>query len=455
MVSPPETEEAESLVFNTTVERNGWDISLVIPKDDIFGSLRRVGTLVGILQLLGLMLIIAMLQSVVRRERRFRDMDKQRERIAGELKIATGIQMSMVPKTFPPFPERHDLDMSATIIPAKEVGGDLYDFFIRDEKLFFCVGDVSGKGVPAALVMAVTRTTFRNMSAREDSPGRIVQAMNDGLSSMNESNMFVTLFCGVLDLKNGHLRFCNAGHNPPMALTDAIRPLDVIPNLPIGIMEGFEFQEQEMPFHYDDALFLYTDGLTEAENATHEQFGVDRTKAALSGLKSAQEHLDNIKRHVTDFVGDAPQSDDLTILFIHYLPSSHHLTLKNDIGQVSLLPAFVEDAVKASGLNPEVTDSLTLAIEEAVVNVIDYAYPEGVAGEVDIDAATTDKALIFTITDKGKPFDPTSRGEVDINAGVEERPIGGLGIHLVRQIMDDVRYERRGDKNVLILTKKH
>ena len=455
MVSPPETEEAESLVFNTTVERNGWDISLVIPKDDIFGSLRRVGTLVGILQLLGLMLIIAMLQSVVRRERRFRDMDKQRERIAGELKIATGIQMSMVPKTFPPFPERHDLDMSATIIPAKEVGGDLYDFFIRDEKLFFCVGDVSGKGVPAALVMAVTRTTFRNMSAREDSPGRIVQAMNDGLSSMNESNMFVTLFCGVLDLKNGHLRFCNAGHNPPMALTDAIRPLDVLPNLPIGIMEGFEFQEQEMPFHYDDALFLYTDGLTEAENATHEQFGVDRTKAALSVRKSAQEHLDNIKRHVTDFVGDAPQSDDLTILFIHYLPSSHHLTLKNDIGQVSLLPAFVEDAVKASGLNPEVTDSLTLAIEEAVVNVIDYAYPEGVAGEVDIDAATTDKALIFTITDKGKPFDPTSRGEVDINAGVEERPIGGLGIHLVRQIMDDVRYERRGDKNVLILTKKH
>ena len=177
--------------------------------------------------------------------------------------------------------------------------------------------------------------------------------------------------------------------------------------------------------------------------------------AALSGLKSAQEHLDNIKRHVTDFVGDAPQSDDLTILFIHYLPSSHHLTLKNDIGQVSLLPAFVEDAVKASGLNPEVTDSLTLAIEEAVVNVIDYAYPEGVAGEVDIDAATTDKALIFTITDKGKPFDPTSRGEVDINAGVEERPIGGLGIHLVRQIMDDVRYERRVDKNVLILTKKY
>ena len=401
------------------------------------------------------LIIILMLQSFIRGERRYRELDKQRERIAGELQIATGIQMSMVPKTFPPFPERHDLDLAATIVPAKEVGGDLYDFFIRNEKLFFCVGDVSGKGVPAALVMAVTRTTFRNLSAHEDSPGRIVCAMNDSLSSMNESNMFVTFFCGVLDLAGGRLRYCNAGHNPPMTLTDAIRPLPVIPNLPLGIMGGFEFQEQEMPFRYDDALFLYTDGLTEAENAAHEQFGEERMEKALHGRKSAQDHLENIKKQVAGFVGDAPQSDDLTILFVHYVPSSRCLTLHNSIDQVSLLPAFVEDAVKASNLKAEVADSLNLALEEAVVNVINYAYPEGTVGEVIIDAATTDSALTFTITDNGKPFDPTARKEVDINASVEERPIGGLGIHLVRQIMDDVRYERRGGKNVLILTKKY
>ena len=455
MVSPPAVQDPKSLVFDTTVERTGWTISLVIPESDIFGVLRRVGTIVGILQLLGLLIIILMLQSFIKGERRFRELDKQRERIAGELQIATGIQMSMVPKTFPPFPERHDLDMAATIVPAKEVGGDLYDFFIRDEKLFFCVGDVSGKGIPAALVMAVTRTTFRNLSAHEDSPGRIVRAMNDSLSAMNESNMFVTFFCGVLDLKNGHLRYCNAGHNPPMTLTDAIRALPVVPNLPLGIMGGMEFQEQEMPFGYDDALFLYTDGLTEAENESHEQFGEARMEAALHGRKSAQVHLDNMKQKVADFVGDASQSDDLTLLFIHYVPSSRCLVLQNNIDQVSLLPAFVEDAVKASKLNPKLTDSLNLALEEAVVNVINYAYPEGTAGEVLIDAATTDRALTFTITDGGKPFDPTAREEVDINASVEDRPIGGLGIHLVRQIMDDVRYERRGEKNVLILTKKY
>lgn len=311
---------ATSYVYFAPIERTGWSMSIVIPEDDIYGELKRISGIVLLLQILGLAMIVIMLYSFVRGQMKYRDLDRKSQRIEGELHVATGIQMSMVPKTFPAFPEREDLDMAATIVPAKEVGGDLYDFFIRDEKLFFCLGDVSGKGVPAALVMAVTRTTFRNLSAHEESPGRIVKMMNDNLSSMNDSNMFVTFFCGVLDLKNGHLRYCNAGHNPPMTLTDDIRFLPVEPNLPLGIMGGMEFVEQEMPFHYDDALFLYTDGLTEAENASHEQFGEERVIDALRVRKSSQGHLDNIKKRVTEFVGDAPQSDDLTILFIHYLP---------------------------------------------------------------------------------------------------------------------------------------
>ena len=458
MVAPPENaaeESTKAIVYNSTVERTGWTMTIVVPEDDIYSGLRNMGTVVLCLQILGLAMIILMLRSFVKGQMRYRALDQKRERIEGELHIATGIQMSMVPKTFPPFPERYDLDMAATIVPAKEVGGDLYDFYIRDEKLFFCVGDVSGKGVPAALVMAVTRTTFRNLSAAEDSPGRIVTAMNNGLSSMNESDMFVTFFCGVLDLKNGHLRYCNAGHNPPRILTDAIRTLPVVPNLPLGIMPGFEYQEQETPFHYDDALFLYTDGLTEAENAAHEQFGEGRMDDALHGRKSAQRHLDNIKQLVAVFVGDAPQSDDLTILFIHYLPATHRLVLRNEVNQISLLPAFVEDTVKASKLDHGMTDSLNLALEEAVTNVILYAYPEGASGDVLIDAAAGEKALYFTITDTGKAFDPTTKEDVDINAGIEDRPVGGLGIHLVRKIMDDVRYERIGGKNVLYLTKNY
>ena len=275
------------------------------------------------------------------------------------------------------------------------------------------------------------------------SPGSAEACQVGGMVATNASGMRAVKYGATRDFVMG-LTFVKADGEIVRCGTRTIKDAS-----------GFEFLEQEMPFRYDDALFLYTDGLTEAENAAHEQFGEGRMEAALHGRKSAQAHLDNIKQQVSGFVGDAPQSDDLTILFIHYVPSSRRLILQNSIDQVALLPAFVQDAVKASKLGAEMADSLNLALEEAVVNVIDYAYPEGTSGEVIIDAAVTDTALTFTITDNGKPFDPTARPEVDIHAGVEDRPIGGLGIHLVRQIMDDVRYERRGEKNVLVLTKKY
>ena len=454
---PPEATgiEEEVFVYDATVDRTGWKISIVIPASDMFDVLRSTGFIVMILQILGLVMIILMLRSYIKGQKRYSALDQKRKLVEGELHIATGIQMSMVPKTFPPFPERSDLDMAATIVPAKEVGGDLYDFFIRDEKLFFCVGDVSGKGVPAALVMAVTRTTFRNLSASTDSPGRIVRSMNDSLSSMNENNMFVTLFCGVLDLQGGLLRYCNAGHNPPLILTGSINILPVVPNLPLGIMPGMDFQEQEVELSFDDAIFLYTDGLTEAENIAHEQFGEQRMVDALHGRKSAADHLESIKGRVAEFVGEAPQSDDLTMLFIHYLPSARHLVLKNDISQITLLQTFVDEAVKASKLDGLLAPGLNLALEEAVTNVINYAYPEGVEGSVELDAEVGEDALVFTVTDSGKEFDPTARPEVDINEGVEQRKIGGLGIHLVRNIMDEVSYERRDGKNILKLTKKY
>ena len=460
MVGPPVSEEPDSTKFYTykaQVERTGWSLSTVIPEDDIYGGLRRISTMVLLLQLLGLAMIILMLRSFIKGQLKYQALDQKRQKIEGELRVATGIQMSMVPKTFPPFPDRDDLDMAATIVPAKEVGGDLYDFFMRDNKLFFCVGDVSGKGVPAALVMAVTRTTFRNLSAHEDSPGRIVRMMNDNLSAMNENNMFVTFFCGVLDLESGHLSYCNAGHNPPLILTDAIRELPVIPNLPLGIIEGMDYMGQEADFHYDDALFLYTDGLTEAENAVHEQFGMERTELALHGRKISKDHLESITKQVSLFVGDAPQSDDLTMLFIHYLgkgkPEARHLTLHNDIQQISLLPGFLEAVTQGMELDPGVSAQLNLALEEAVTNVICYAYPEGTDGTVDIEARQGGNHISFIISDSGKPFDPTARADVDITAGVDERPIGGLGIHLLRQIMDSIAYERKEGKNILTITK--
>ena len=309
----------DSFVYSADVERTGWSMSIVIPKEELFASFRKLAMVVKILQILGILLLVFILRSLIRSQNKYRALNEVKDRLEDELRIASGIQMSMIPKTFPPFPERKDLDLSALIVPAKEVGGDLYDFFIRDEKLFFCVGDVSGKGVPASLIMAVTRSMFRAVSAHEDSPGSIVSKMNDSMADMNETDMFVTIFLGVLDLRNGLLRYCNAGHNAPMTLTDSIEDLPVIPNLPLGVMPGFDYMEQELQMKYDDAIFIYTDGLTEAENITHEQFGLERAKAALHTRRNASDHLDNIRSAVAAFVGDAPQSDDLTMLFIHYL----------------------------------------------------------------------------------------------------------------------------------------
>lgn len=306
-------------VFFAPVSRTGWSLSIVIPDEEIFGSLKAVGRRVLVLQIIGILMILLILQLVAKNLRKFRLLNERKEKMQSELQIAHNIQMSMIPKIFPAFPERKDLDMAAMLVPAKEVGGDLYDFFIREERLYFCVGDVSGKGVPASLVMAVTRSLFRTLAGRETSPAQIVGQMNTSMSDMNESNMFVTLFCGVLDMKTGHLEYCNAGHNAPLIFTDNIAAMPVVANLPLGIMQEFDFQQQSLDLHHDDALFLYTDGVTEAENIHHELFGDERLEEVMHERRTAQEHLEAVRDAITAFVGEAPQSDDITLLFIHYL----------------------------------------------------------------------------------------------------------------------------------------
>ena len=231
--------------------------------------------------------------------------------------------MSMLPKIFPPYPERSDIDIFGQLTPAKAVGGDLFDFYIHDEKLFFCIGDVSGKGVPASLVMAVTRSLFRNVSAHESEPHLIARALNDSLSEGNEMNMFVTLFVGVLDLATGHLDYCNAGHDSPLLIGQGVAPLPCDPNLPVGVMPDWQFTLQQVTLAPQTTIFLYTDGLNEAENILHAQFGDDRIiSLAETLLNRGQNKPSTIIQLMTDavhdFVGQAEQSDDLTMLAIQY-----------------------------------------------------------------------------------------------------------------------------------------
>jgi sigma-B regulation protein RsbU (phosphoserine phosphatase) len=446
-------------VYFAPVERTGWSLSIVLPEKDLYNGVRRIGMIVKLLQVLGVAMLIVILRIATKNQERFLRMNEQKERMESEIHIASEIQMAMIPKTFPPFPDRTDLDFAASIVPAKEVGGDLYDFFIRDEKLYFCIGDVSGKGIPASLVMAVTRSLFRATSAHETSPQRIVTAMNDTMSESNESNMFVTFFCGVLNLTTGHLRYCNAGHNPPIILTDDIHLLPVQANIPLGIMHGYAYGEQDMQLHYDDSLLLYTDGLTEAENNQSQQFGLERVESILRTRRSSQEHLEALQEAVKVFVSEAPQSDDLTMLFIHFLPNEdtlleeRHIVLHNDIQQIPQLANFVEAIAQEKNLSQSMAMGINLALEEAVSNVIMYAYPKETDGLVDVEAILRKDSLEFNIIDSGVPFDPTAAPETDISLSAEDRPIGGLGIHLVRQLMDSISYERKDEKNYLRMKK--
>ena len=448
--------------FSTPVRNIGWNLSVGIPEESVYKDIKRTSFWVMLLQFLGLLLIIFILRSIVNAQMKFKKLNDKKERMESELRVAHGIQMAMLPNIFPPFPERGDIDMFAFLDPAKEVGGDLYDFYIRDNKLFFCIGDVSGKGVPAALVMAVTRSQFRTVSAHERSPLHIVTAMNNSMADINRDMMFVTFFCGILDLLNGHLRYCNAGHNSPLLIgKDGVRQLPVIPNLPLGIMPGMAYQEQETDLMYGEAIFLYTDGVTEAEDKDHRLFGEERLKETLTKAKgSAMDKLSKLKAAISSFVGKAHQSDDMTTMLITYMndknPDSfeRHLILHNDIRQIPQLAGFIETIAQDAHIDKSLAMSLNLALEEAVTNVIMYAYPQGSDGLVDIEAVIRKDSIDFMVIDSGKPFDPTAVPDANVDSALEDRPIGGLGIFLVRNIMDSVKYERKEGKNLLSMTKR-
>ena len=499
-------------IFHSPIKRTGWRMGIIVPAKDIYSIVNVFIKVLMTIMLLGLLIMGLVCRSAIHRltkpitrfansaeeiakgnfdaelpvikskdeMRRLYDsfstmqhslvnqieqsriVNEEKGRMDSELKIAHDIQMSMLPSTNSPFPDRTDIDVYAQLAPAKEVGGDLYDFYIRDEKLFFCVGDVSGKGVPAAMVMAVTRALFRTLSAHEAQPNRILAAINNSLSETNESSMFVTMFVGVLDLPTGRLRYSNAGHDTPMLLTHGdVDMLPCDPNVPIAVVANWKFTSQEAIISPQTTLFLYTDGVTEAEDIYHNQFQEDRIiSAARKAGNQPHALVKQMENAIHQFVGKAEQNDDQTMLAILYMREKKDalfqksLTLPNNIEEIPQLNAFIDEVCEAAGLDMPETMSINLALEEAVVNVMDYAYPAGTQGQVLIEAEADKERMKFVITDQGIPFDPTAKEEVDTTLSLEERPTGGLGIHLVRQIMDSINYERVDNNNVLTLRKK-
>ena len=252
---------------------------------------------------------------------RLEEVTIQKERIESELRIAHDIQMKMVPNVFP---TRPDIDIYASMIPAKEMCGDLYDFFVRNDQLYFCIGDVTGKGVPAALFMTVTKNLFRAYASNESTPDYIVSQMNHNLTEDNKSHMFVTLFVGILDLTSGLLRYCNAGHEDPIIVNRETRLLPINRIFPVGAVAGTPYQTQAIVMEPQTTIFLYTDGVTEAMTADKKMFGRQQildeiNRAIQAGQVAPKALIERMTAAVQTFVGDTEQSDDLTMLAINYL----------------------------------------------------------------------------------------------------------------------------------------
>ena len=455
-----DTDKRKGTVFYCNLKgKPHWQLAVVCYDDEVYGPLKQLRVRLLLLSLLAFGILLYMIYSFARNEKKLMKQTLEQERIGSELRIASEIQTQMLPRENSV--THNDVDILGTLVPAREVGGDLFDFFIRDEKLFFCIGDVSGKGVPAAMLMAVTHALFRSASAHENNPARMMRTINETCCEGNESNMFVTFFIGVLDLPTGRLRYCNAGHDKPALMADGqVSQVDGKPNIPLGVFDDAKYDVHEFQVPAGSTVFLYTDGLTEAMDSQHKQFGLERlTDVLRSGGETPQALLQKMTDAVASFTEGAEQSDDLTMLAIHYTPKTEKdilnekLTLKNDPRQVGQLSSFIKDVMGKVQLDSKKASEIRLAVEEAVVNVMEYAYPAGTEGDVTVAAMYDGHRVKFIISDAGVAFDPTKATDADTSLSAEDRPIGGLGILLVRRLMDSTNYERVDGRNILTLRK--
>jgi phosphoserine phosphatase RsbU/P len=388
-----------------------------------------------------------------------------KERIESELKIAHNIQMSMVPKIFPPFPDREEFDLYATLVPAREVGGDFYDFFFLDnDRLCLAIGDVSGKGVPASLFMAVTKTLFKATAAGNDHPDEILERLNDELCRDNTACMFVTLFGAILDIRTGQVEYSNGGHNLPYKLSNGQpKQFENTKGTVVGALEDAKFESNTIALETGDWIIFYTDGVTEAMDEHKELFADHRLEQFLVSLDrnvSAEELTHGLASEVRRFAATTEQSDDITIMALRYWGIGNHghskvtLELKNDLSELAKLNHTLTEFGQRHQLPERVLFAIKLALEETVTNAISHNFTDEREHRISIRLSLEQSVLRADVEDDGRAFNPLDIPAPDPKKPLEERPLGGLGIHLARTLMDEVAYRRQNGRNMLTLKKE-
>ena len=386
----------------------------------------------------------------------------EKERIGTELALATRIQADMLPNIFPAFPERKDFDIYASMTPAKEVGGDFYDFFLIDNlHLGLVMADVSGKGVPAALFMMISKTILQNYAMTGYGPAQVLEKLNEQICKNNREEMFVTVWYGVLNLKTGHLVAANAGHEYPV-IRRANGEFELLKDrhgFVIGGMDGVHYKEYDLWLDPGSSLFVYTDGVPEATNAENVLFGMERTVEALNAdpARDPKSLLEGVAKAVKDFVGDAPQFDDLTMLGLNFFgpeKTNGELVLSAKVESIPLITDTVNEMLESLDCPMKAQIQIDVAIDEVFANIANYAYPNGEGkATVRFEPTKDPNGIQLTFIDSGIPFNPLEAKEPDTTLSAEDREIGGLGIFMVRKSMDDVQYEYKDRHNILRIRK--
>ncbi|MBE6128390.1 MAG: HAMP domain-containing protein [Erysipelotrichaceae bacterium] len=387
----------------------------------------------------------------------------EREKIGAELNVAKSIQMDMMPQIFPAFPERNEFDIYATVDPAREVGGDFYDFFmIDDDHLGLVIADVSGKGVPAALFMVIAKTLIKNRAMMGGGPGEILTDVNRQLCEGNDAGMFVTVWFAIIELSTGKGLAANAGHeHPVLRRKDGSYELVVYRHSPIvAVVEDAVISEHPFRMNTGDRLLVYTDGVPEAMNPELEQYGTARLLDVMNANAecSSREMLRKITLDVEAFMDDSPQADDITMLIFDFYGTSQSSSLVLELeatrDNLQSVLDFVNEHLDEINCPKKARMQLNLTVEEIYINIASYAYTPNIGMvKVVLDDLKNPDGVRLTFIDQGVPYNPLAKADPDVTLPAEQRPIGGLGIYLVKKNMDKVEYKYENNSNVLAMTK--
>lgn len=378
----------------------------------------------------------------------------ERERIGTELALAKRIQASVLPSLFPPFPDKKEFDIFASMTPAKEVGGDFYDFFLLDDDhLALVMADVSGKGIPAALFMMATKNLIKSHAMLGGTPSEILAKVNREICKNNADDMFVTVWLGILTISTGKIIATNAGHEYPVIkhCDGQFELFEDSHGLVVGLVDAAPYRDYEFKLGVGDTLFIYTDGAPEASDKDNTLFGTDRMLSALNTADyTPKAVLGSVQSAIDNFVGDADQFDDITMLAITMkcMQNDSDIIVSSDTDGRYLAESFLEKQIEEWDLSQAVKARLKIALDEIFANIISYSG----ATIVKLTLQKKNDRVLLCFEDNGIPFDPTKVSAPDTTLSVEERVVGGLGIHIVREQSSEMKYDYLDGFNVLSLT---